>query len=73
MKSTRKNSIYGYSMMLIALLMTSLAGSVAAQDPPSEDDYFKLTPVLSPQSAILEVGGLSVMPNGGSWRCYAAR
>jgi len=48
------------SIFLIAPTFSNLT----AQELPKEDDYFKIVPVLSPQSAILEVGGLTTMPNG---------
>ncbi|MEO5603287.1 MAG: c-type cytochrome [Cyclobacteriaceae bacterium] len=34
------------------------------QGLPKEADFFKIAPVLSPQNALLEVGGLTMMPNG---------
>lgn len=35
-----------------------------SQETPKEADYFAINPVLSPQDAMLEVGGLTMMPNG---------
>lgn len=64
MKSYRKNFIHRNNLILIAFLILSFAVSVMAQDIPKEEDYFKSAPVLAPHTAILEVGGLSVMPNG---------
>lgn len=64
MKFPIKSSVPCYNIALVAFLMTSLVINVVGQEQPKEDDYFKLTPVLSPHTAILEVGGLTVMPNG---------
>lgn len=37
---------------------------VMAQNSPTEDDYFKIIDVPSPEHHLLEVGGLTVLPNG---------
>lgn len=58
------NSIHIKNILLGASLVFMSITRASAQDLPKEDDYFKLTPVLSPHTAILEVGGLAVMPDG---------
>ncbi|MEX2233054.1 MAG: c-type cytochrome [Cyclobacteriaceae bacterium] len=35
-----------------------------AQEIPKEEDFFKITQVPSPEAALLEVGGLTMMPSG---------
>lgn len=49
---------------LLTLLIVVIAFSASAQDQPGEEDYFKIVPVLTPQNVILEVGGLTVLPDG---------
>jgi cytochrome c551/c552 len=44
------------------LILTTVFAT--AQEAPVEGDYFKIVPVLSPQGAMLEVGGLATLPNG---------
>lgn len=50
--------------ILRSALITLLPLSSFAQDIPKEEDYFKITPMLTPENAMLEVGGLAVLPNG---------
>lgn len=45
-----------------AFYMTVL--SVQAQESPKEEDFFKIMRVSAPEGTLLEVGGLTVMPNG---------
>ena len=35
-----------------------------AQESPKEEDFFKLLKVTAPEGTLLEVGGLTVLPNG---------
>ena len=35
-----------------------------AQESPKEEDYFKITRVPAPEGLLLEVGGLTMLPNG---------
>ena len=51
--------------LLLCLIFTDISsGTLIAQSLPTEADYFRIVPVLSPQTAMLEVGGLAMMPNG---------
>src|SRR5687767_2369163 len=50
--------------VLTAFLIFVISINTSAQEIPREDDYFPITPVLSPQNALLEVGGLTAMPDG---------
>lgn len=52
------------TFLLITGLSILTAASATAQEAPDEADYFKIEPVLSPQGAMLEVGGLAMLPNG---------
>ncbi len=46
------------------IILMFIIGSARAQETPSEDDYFKIVDVTSPEEYVLEVGGLAVLPNG---------
>ena len=43
--------------------MASLTAA-QAQESPKEEDFFKILKVTAPEGTLLEVGGLTVMPNG---------
>lgn len=50
-----------------AALVFSLAAATAsasAQESPKEEDFFRIARISSPEGTILEVGGLTVLPNG---------
>lgn len=65
MKEHSYNLFYkGYNLLKNALVVSFIGVNVMAQEIPEEDDFFKIVPVLSPQQALLEAGGLAVMPNG---------
>ncbi|MEX1241869.1 MAG: hypothetical protein WEB30_19265 [Cyclobacteriaceae bacterium] len=49
---------------LLSTLLIFLCLNAPAQNAPKEEDFFKIVPVLSPQNVLLEVGGLTVIPNG---------
>jgi cytochrome c551/c552 len=51
-----------YKALLYSLLLTGSA--VHAQETPKEEDFFKIMKVTSPEGTLLEVGGLTVLPNG---------
>lgn len=46
------------------LLLTALSASAVAQETPKEEDFSKIMKVVSPEGTLLEVGGLTVLPNG---------
>lgn len=57
--------MYSSRYFLIALMgLLFFHGPVMAQDSPTEEDYFKIMDVPSPEHHLLEVGGLTVLPNG---------
>ncbi|MVM40628.1 hypothetical protein GO730_28015 [Spirosoma sp. HMF3257] len=43
--------------------IASLTG-VMAQESPKEEDFFKILKVTAPEGTLLEVGGMTVLPNG---------
>jgi len=50
---------------LCSMLFTAMAaGTSYAQETPKEEDFFKIMKVTSPEGTLLEVGGLTVLPNG---------
>lgn len=49
---------------LLAAAVTGVASGVYAQETPKEEDFYKIMKVSSPEGTLLEVGGLTVMPNG---------
>src|SRR5688500_12462182 len=63
------NLLPAKQILLTSFLIVSLVMKLSAQEQPKEDDYFKIVPVLSPQTAMLEVGGLAMMPNGNVALC----
>jgi len=48
-------------LLTAVCLMTT---SVRAQESPKEEDFFKIMKVTAPEGTLLEVGGLTVLPNG---------
>lgn len=49
---------------LYSLLLTAAATTLHAQETPKEEDFFRIMKVTSPEGTLLEVGGLTVLPNG---------
>ncbi|MES2647289.1 MAG: c-type cytochrome [Bacteroidota bacterium] len=50
---------------MVCLVVTSMSVYPAfAQESPKEEDYFKIMKVSAPEGTLLEVGGLTLMPNG---------
>lgn len=54
--------IFKKAAMCLLPLMTQLSSS--AQETPKEEDYFRILKVSAPEGTLLEVGGLTVLPNG---------
>jgi len=50
-------------LLLGALTLTSVS-TAQAQESAKEEDYFKIMKVVAPEGTILEVGGLTMLPNG---------
>ena len=62
------NSIMKYNFSLrifyISLALLFLQFSSGAQEAASEEDFFRIMKVSSPEGTLLEVGGLCTLPNG---------
>ncbi|MBD2699880.1 c-type cytochrome [Spirosoma sp. BT702] len=50
--------------ILTALFTVASYVAVQAQESPKEEDFFKILKVTAPEGTLLEVGGLTVLPNG---------
>lgn len=52
--------------LLIATIVVilSLSTVLKAQEAPKEEDFFRIMRVSTPEGTLLEVGGLTLMPNG---------
>jgi cytochrome c551/c552 len=65
-KYSRK-SLFRRAALPLLLTAASFAGvtsSAQAQESPKEEDFFKIMRVSAPEGTILEVGGLTMLPNG---------
>lgn len=57
------NYIFSKTVLLVvAISLFSFA--TFAQESPKEEDYFKIIKMIAPEGIVLEVGGLTVLPNG---------
>ena len=61
------------NIFLSAVLMAGLSTQVVAQESPLEEDFFKILKVSSPEGILLEVGGLTVLPNRETWSIPAQK
>jgi cytochrome c551/c552/glucose/arabinose dehydrogenase len=52
------------SFLLIAALLIGSLPVATAQESPKEEDFSKILKISAPEDALLEVGGLAVMPDG---------
>ncbi|MDZ7689964.1 MAG: hypothetical protein U5K69_02220 [Balneolaceae bacterium] len=48
----------------VLIVLLTITGTVFAQSEPSEDDYFPIADVTSPEEYLLEIGGMTTLPNG---------
>ena len=55
--------IHSYFIFCL-LLLVSIYSPVSAQESPKEEDFSKILKISAPEDALLEVGGLAMMPNG---------
>lgn len=53
-----------YKLLLSACFIPALLNPANAQESPKEEDFFKIVKVSSPEGTLLEVGGLTTLPNG---------
>lgn len=63
MKTLLKNKFTKIALGLAAVIQL-IPGQVDAQESPKEEDFFKIMRVTAPEGTLLEVGGLTVLPNG---------
>ncbi|MFC4872486.1 c-type cytochrome [Negadavirga shengliensis] len=54
-----KNTAFAFFLVVLGWSMGAYA-----QESPTEEDYFRIMKVSAPEGTLLEVGGLTVMPNG---------
>ncbi|MBC8153162.1 MAG: hypothetical protein H7Z72_09645 [Bacteroidetes bacterium] len=51
-----------YILTSICLILTAVGAW--AQESPKEEDFYKITKIVSPEGTLLEVGGLATLPDG---------
>src|SRR5690606_21368071 len=59
-KLFKKAALY---LLPLSAAVTQLAPAYA-QETPKEEDYFRIMKMSAPEGTLLEVGGLTVLPNG---------
>lgn len=52
-----------FKLNIIALLFLAF-GNIYAQESPKEEDFYKIVTLPVPEGVLLEVGGVTMMPNG---------
>lgn len=50
--------------VILSLIGLGIGAAAIAQESPKEEDYFKIVRVPTPEGLLLEVGGLTMLPNG---------
>lgn len=53
-----------YKSQFLSVILMFFGGGLLAQESPKEEDFFRIMKVSSPEGTLLEVGGLTVLPNG---------
>lgn len=51
-------------ILLAGGLAAATASGVRAQESPKEEDFYKILKVTAPEGTLLEVGGMTALPNG---------
>ncbi len=64
MKFTLKCIYPGFKIWMAAFVFAMYIPALPAQESPKEEDFFNIMKVSSPEGTLLEVGGLTLMPNG---------
>ncbi|QCR23508.1 c-type cytochrome [Pontibacter sp. SGAir0037] len=62
MKNRSKKNFWRALFAVAVFAGTGIAAQ--AQESPKEEDFFKIMRISSPEGTLLEVGGLTVLPNG---------
>jgi len=60
----RKFFIPQLHLLIFAVLASGFCTAVSAQESPMEEDFFNIRNIRTPEGILLEVGGLTVLPNG---------
>jgi cytochrome c551/c552 len=55
---------FNLKSLTLGALALGMSLSLAAQESPKEEDFFKILRVPAPEGTLLEVGGLAMLPNG---------
>ena len=55
---------YLQSLFLISLLFAGFSSANAQSENPTEDDYYRIITLPTPENVLLEVGGLATLPDG---------
>ncbi|HZF66080.1 MAG TPA: c-type cytochrome [Chitinophagaceae bacterium] len=63
MNYNNRNFLF-YIGFLSCFLLSVFVMKTSAQESPKEEDYFKIMRVSAPEGTVLEVGGMTMMPNG---------
>lgn len=58
------NPIYFLKRAAMVFSIAAATATAGAQESPKEEDFFRIARISSPEGTILEVGGLTVLPNG---------
>lgn len=53
-----------FRFVALACFAVGLGHSAAAQDSPGEQDFYKIVTVPTPEGVVLEVGGITTLPDG---------
>lgn len=51
-------------IFLFSLLFTAAQAQNPKQKIPTEDDYYRILPIATPEGVLLEVGGVAMLPDG---------
>lgn len=62
--NNRKFFIPQLHLLIFAVLAFGFCATVSAQESPMEEDFFNIRNIRTPEGILLEVGGLTVLPNG---------
>ena len=53
-----------FSLLFVLTLFASVSLTHAQSDTPTEDDYYQIITLPTPENVLLEVGGLATLPDG---------
>ena len=64
MKFISKNFLIRLQLFFLLAVLPGLYTSALGQESPMEEDFFNIRNIATPEGVLLEVGGLTVLPNG---------